>query len=98
MGLGRGALVAAEIRVPAELREPHQLVVTASRLLKRSGLRARTEVLATTRCLDVVVSPQQLDRALRILDTLIKAFEARGYEGGGDRRCCAETATRGPYL
>ncbi len=30
-------------------------------------------------CLDLVVSPQNLDRGLKIYDTLIKACEVRGY-------------------
>lgn len=76
----RERTVGSEIRVPEELREPHPLVASAARLLKRTGLRARSEVLATTKCLDIVVSPQQLDRALRVMDTLLKALEARGYE------------------
>lgn len=76
----RERTVGAEIRVFEELREPHPLVASAARLLKRAGLRARSEVLATTKCLDIVVSPQQLDRALRVVDALLKALEARGYE------------------
>lgn len=76
----RERTVGAEIKVADELRDPHPLVQCAARLLKRAGLRVRAEVLTTTRCLDVVVSPPQLDRALRVMDALLKALEARGYE------------------
>jgi hypothetical protein len=72
--------VGAEIAVADVLTNPHALVAGAARLLKRVGLQARAQVLATTKCLDIVVSPAQLDRALRIMDALIKGLEARGYE------------------
>jgi hypothetical protein len=63
------------------LREPHALVAEAQAALAkarptREGLLQRLD----RRCLDIRVSPAQLDRALRIMDALLKAFVSRGYE------------------
>ncbi|MHB8870443.1 MAG: hypothetical protein ACYC6T_17905 [Thermoleophilia bacterium] len=61
----------ATIFVSEELTRPHPLVREARRLL---GRRKQT----TTRCLDISVSRDSLDRALRIMDALLKALVARG--------------------
>src|SRR5256885_13996917 len=68
------------IRVADELVSPHPLVAEAGALLAKAkpnkeGLVARGD----RRCLDVHVSPALLDRALRILDALLKALEQRGH-------------------
>jgi hypothetical protein len=68
----------AAIVVAATLEQPHKLVTSASRLLGRA--KANEDGLVTSRekrCLDVSVSPALLDRALRILDALVKACEQR---------------------
>ena len=71
----------AAIVVGAELGAPHPLVRKAELAL---GRRAKTKkdgrLLhgAQEGCLDIAVSWDSLDRALRILDALLKALEARG--------------------
>ena len=69
------------IVVPEVLREPHALVAEAQAALTKAkptkeGLLQRLD----RRCLDIRVSPAQLDRALRIMDALLKALAKRGYE------------------
>jgi hypothetical protein len=68
------------IAVATDLTDPHPLVARTERSLRSAtpnevGL-ARPKA---QRCLDVTVSPAQIDRALRLLDTLVKALEARGF-------------------
>lgn len=66
------------IGVPEQLVEPHPLVASTLKALKRTKVqdgRAGPPIGG----LDVATSPQQSDRALRVLDALIKACEERGY-------------------
>lgn len=80
------------IPVPERLNRPHPLVEAT-----RSGLKnAQTNLYGLLeppwryQGLDVRVSPDQLSRALRIMQALIRALEARGYkvtvENEGQRR------------
>lgn len=67
---------AGAIAVPATLDAPHELVAMSAKLLRkvkpsRGVLNCRDE-----RCLDISVSPTSIERALRIVDTLIRALEA----------------------
>jgi hypothetical protein len=69
------------IVVPKTLRNPHPLVEQSVAILEiqkpnNQGLLAPPK----KRCLDIQVSKTSLRRALRIMDGLIKALEARGYE------------------
>ena len=72
---------ANRITVPESLVEPHSLAVKAEKCLRHAGtdqfglLRPR----ATGR-LTIRVSRASLDRALRVMDTLLKALEARQYK------------------
>jgi hypothetical protein len=69
----------AAIVVPEELTAPHPLVRRAQKLLSRA--KPDTDGLVSCRaeqCLDITVSPAMLDRALRIMDTLLKACASRG--------------------
>jgi hypothetical protein len=61
----------AAIVVSAELIRPHRLVREAGRLLRRR----RGDPAS---CLDVAVSRESLDRALLIMDALLKALVTRG--------------------
>jgi hypothetical protein len=72
---------APQIKIPRQLRDPHKLVRDAPDKLKRYGVDRyglldpnRADVLA------VRVSPDQLSRALRLMNAAIKALEARGHE------------------
>lgn len=68
------------VPVPDELDSPHPLV---HKTLKLSRGRASSDGLLTLdrkQALDLRVSAETLDRALRITDALIKASEARGHQ------------------
>lgn len=67
-----------KIIVPGELGSPHPLVARAEALLKKVPASSRFLHVLEKPCLDVVVGRDQLDRALRIVDTLVKALETRG--------------------
>ena len=79
------ALAAAEqdparkIAVPDKLDDPHPQVVAAERLLRKATAKGVADLRKEKRCLDIVVSGSTLDRALRIMDSLLKALEQRGY-------------------
>lgn len=72
---------------------PHRLVVTTERALQRPKHRDLRNLPTTERrAFDVSVSETSLPRALRIMDALIKALDARGMhlriEPDGKRRTC----------
>lgn len=67
--------------VTPTLESPHALVKLSVPILKRlSGNRNAVAQRPRERCLDVAVAPASLDRALRIMDALLKALEANGYK------------------
>ena len=68
------------IVVDDTLTNPHPLVAEAQEILgkakaNKQGILQRLD----RRCLDLRVSPAQLNRGLRIWDALLKALEKRGY-------------------
>ncbi len=70
-------LALPEAEVGRELQKPHHLVAAA----KRSMARVRPDGYGfvaprTPRRLDIYVSPAQLDRAVRVMDALVKALQA----------------------
>lgn len=75
------AEIPAELPVPQTISKPHRLTV-----LTKEFLRSRKpEMYGLVSCWPprgywLSVSPQQVGRALRILDTLVKAFERAGFE------------------
>lgn len=67
------------IVVPNELTDAHPLVVRAERSLRNASTNERQLLIPSAQnCLDIRVSKEALPRALRIVDALIKALEARG--------------------
>jgi hypothetical protein len=67
------------IVVPETLDSPHPLVAATERALRRPKSRdARALSVTERRALDVAVSEASLPRALRIMDALLKALDARG--------------------
>lgn len=68
------------IRVPRQLVDPHPLVRRTAEVLRSAGpglygtVNARRE-----KCLDLRVGTRSLERALRIMDALVKALERRGF-------------------
>ncbi|WP_439879676.1 hypothetical protein ACSX1A_10855 [Pontibacter sp. MBLB2868] len=69
------------LQVPAPLTNPDKLIAaTRANIEERNVTYRFTELLTTAYgFLDVKVSRQSLNRAFRILDTLIKALQARGH-------------------
>jgi hypothetical protein len=68
-----------QIPVPDELTELHKLVVMSLPLL-RQAKELRENLLEREACLNISVQTHALkDRAIRIMDTLLKALEAHGH-------------------
>ena len=73
------------IQVGEQLRHPHPLVQAANAVLVKAAKdgcgMARTRIGSTDvgTVLDIRVSPAARNRALRLLDALLKALEGRGY-------------------
>lgn len=76
---GSSAPPAERIVVPERLIRPHPLVEQARVVLQRAKADDRGILYAWPKHhLDIRVTRASLDRALRIMDTLVKALEARG--------------------
>jgi len=69
----------APIHVAEELVRPHPLVARAGKALHNSKPLHGLLYGGSEPCLDIVVSKAQLPRALRIMDALVTALEARGF-------------------
>jgi hypothetical protein len=86
------------IKVSAELREPHPFVLEAKKDLEKQK-PDRDGFLHPTIAshLDIEVSPSTLDRALRIMDAILKAAEGRGFKvvRSRDRALGAELEVQG---
>ncbi|MBN2438904.1 MAG: hypothetical protein JXL20_09935, partial [Deltaproteobacteria bacterium] len=70
-----------KITVPSSLDSPHSLIAMTQRSLM--GAKADDRGLRQPRargCLDVHVGPDSIDRAMLIMDTLVKALETRGFD------------------
>ena len=79
--------------VSSTLEMPHPLVAASERALRKPKQRdTRNLPNAEQRCLDIAVSEGSLPRALRIMDALAKALEARRMplriESEGKRQTC----------
>lgn len=71
------------LKVPVKLTDPHNLVIAAKNALslrnEHTAHSLRYEgVLANAGPLSIRVSPKNVGRALRLFDTVIKVFLARG--------------------
>lgn len=68
-----------QIQVSPALLSPHPYVARAEKNL-RNARRNSSGILSplAKKCLDLQIGPNSLDRALRIMDALIKALESRG--------------------
>lgn len=82
------------ILVSETLDAPHPLVVATERAFRKPKQRDLRNLPTTERrVLDIAVSEASLPRALRIMDALVKALDARGMplrvtELDGKQRCC----------
>jgi hypothetical protein len=69
------------IEVAERLVKPHPLVSTTEAVLEAAKPDDKGLVFPREEgCLDVTVSPTHMNRALKIMDALIKALNAKGYE------------------
>lgn len=76
------------LKVSVKLTDPHDLVISAKNALsvrnEHTERSLRNEgVLGNAGSLSIHVSPKNVGRALRLFDTLIKAFLARGHQFNG---------------
>jgi hypothetical protein len=70
-----------QLLVPDELLDPLPLVEKTAKSLRGAGADDRGMVRPRVkRCLDVRVGKESIDRAARIMDTLVKALDARDIE------------------
>lgn len=70
----------ASIVVQEGLVDPHDLVVRTMTSLKATKADEKGMIRPKAKgCLDVTVGSESIDRAMRILDALIKALESRSY-------------------
>jgi len=86
---GEGKAAAPEVKVPAALRRPHELVAAASAALEEARTRNGLASCASKGCLDVTVSKEQRQRALRIMEGLVRYLEGNG--------CGVEVVSRRVY-
>jgi len=81
------------VKVPKTLRNPHQLAQNKMKYLSEARLddygvfRVRRKD-----CVDLRVSPQMLNRSLRIWDGILKCFESLNYEITTERTYYAEAS------
>ena len=70
-----------KITVPSSLDSPHSLIAMTQRSLMGAKVDDRGLKQPRARgCLDVHVGPDSIDRAMLIMDTLVKALESRGFD------------------
>ncbi len=70
-----------KIIVPEKLINPHPLIIKTTEIMNSIEPDQSGKIISPSGdCLDMEVTPVDLPRALLIMDTLIKAFEERGYE------------------
>jgi hypothetical protein len=67
------------IVVPLALEDPHKLVSTSLAKIRRAATSQRWGAPPDEPRLDVRVTPGNVERAILLMDTLIKALEARGH-------------------
>ncbi len=65
-----------EVQVPAALRRPHELVAAARAALEEARTWNGLASCASEGCLDITVSKEQRQRALRVMDGLVRHLEA----------------------
>jgi hypothetical protein len=70
-----------KLTVPETLQDPHLFVAKTATVLSKRKPGENVHIQAgSASVLNIKVSPEQLDRALRILDAVIKGIESQGLE------------------
>jgi hypothetical protein len=65
--------------VAETLIDPHPLITASMKVLRSFDAARSAPARQTDRCLAISVGPPLLERALRVMDALLKAYEARGH-------------------
>ncbi len=69
-----------KIPVPTVVEEPHRLIQKTQVALEKGKADEKGIVQPRNKiCLDIAVTRDQVERACRVMDALVKALEARGY-------------------
>jgi hypothetical protein len=69
-----------EIPVPTAVEEPHRLTQKTQVALEKGKADEKGLIQPRNKiCLDVAVTRDQIDRACRVMDAIVKVLEARGY-------------------
>ncbi len=95
---GRPTTPLPEITVLGELASPHPLVALTARSLRKAKPDDQGLIRSWAPALPIAVSRETVDRALRTLDALVKALEARGRLVGieeQDRAWCMTATVEG---
>ena len=76
------------LKVPERLVNPDPLVMEAKKGLSKNGEHSSWSlknegVVSHSSSLSIRVAPKNIDRALRLFDTIIKVFKARGHHFEG---------------
>jgi hypothetical protein len=80
------------IPIPARLGRPHPLVAATQRVLHKASPDHRQLLgLRSVGGLDIYVSPAAIPRALRLMNALLKALEARGWAVAIEPAECGRT-------
>src|SRR5690606_11481385 len=73
------AIKGEPIAIPAHVDEPHPLVARTLKGAAKAKIEQGILLLDRKRVLDIRVSPDTLDRAIRMMGALIRASEAQGH-------------------
>ena len=68
------------INVSPQLESPHRLTLKIQKSLKKAKVEENSVITSSRKgCLRICVAPRTIDRALRIMDALVKGLEKRGF-------------------
>lgn len=77
--LAHESLPEARILVADDLQTPHRLVAATAKVLRNAKPEGGVVSTGGTKALDVEVAPESVNRALRLLDALVRALDERGH-------------------
>ncbi|MFC1844057.1 hypothetical protein ACFLZ5_04645, partial [Thermodesulfobacteriota bacterium] len=74
------------IKVPPQLESPHRLILKTQKAINKVKVE-ESPVITPSRegCLNICVAPNNLERALRIMDALVNGLKERGFRLLNDR-------------
>jgi hypothetical protein len=77
-----------KLKVSGKLKDPHRLIIEAQESLTEKDRHRYDGGIIQTKSyqLDIRVTPEKVNRALRFMDTFIKLIESRGYRIKNERK------------